>query len=220
MSKASKLRNASCVPKGTMDATANTYRNETEPWRVLVVDDSRADCRFVSSEVRRLFPNVAVKGVSEAPEFREALDQERMDVGLFDYHLVWDNGIHVAQLARNRWPDCRIILITGAATDQIIAQVARHERYIDDFIRKEEPNYRLEFALNAALDRRFVAKRLRAHEREHGALADLVNASARARGRGDFFAQVVGITARATGAARCRIVALGADGQSLRIMAD
>jgi signal transduction histidine kinase len=198
----------------------NASPNETEPTLLLVLDDSRADCRFVCNEVKRLFPQVQVKGVSDAAEFREVLRQERVDICVFDYSLGWDNGIHAAQLARNQWPDCRVILVTAAATDQQIAQTARQDEYIDDFIRKEEHPYRLEFALNAALDRGLAARLLRAHEREHGGLAELVSVASRTTDLGRFFTQVADITARATGAARCRIVALGADGQSLRIMAD
>ena len=187
---------------------------------VLVVDDSRSACRFVSSEVRRLVPGAQVEGVSEAAEFRDVLAREHMDICVFDYHLGWDNGIHAAQPARNRWPDCRVILMTATATDQQIAQHARTDRYLDDFVRKDDHVYRLEFALKAALDRRLAAKLLRTHEREHGALAELVTAVSRFTDRGRFFAQVVDIIARATGAARCRIVALGDEGQALKVIAD
>jgi len=203
-----------------MDARQNTSPDETEQMHVLVVDDSRSACRLVTSEVKRLVPGAQVEGVSEAAEFRDVLAREHMDICIFDYHLGWDNGIHAAQLARNRWPDCRVILMTATATDQQIAEHARTGRYLDDFVRKDDHVYRLEFALKAALDRRLAAKLLRAHEREHGALAELVSVASRTTDRDRFFAQVVDITARATGASRCRIVALGADGQSLRIIAD
>jgi len=203
-----------------MDARQNTSPDEAEQMHVLVVDDSRSACRFVSSEVRRLVPGAQVEGVSEAAEFRDVLAREHMDICIFDYHLGWDNGIHAAQLARNRWPDCRVILMTATATDQQIAQHARTDRYLDDFVRKDDHVYRLEFALKAALDRRLAAKLLRTHEREHGALAELVTAVSRFTDRGRFFAQVVDIIARATGAARCRIVALGDEGQALKVIAD
>jgi hypothetical protein len=55
-----------------MRTEQNAYPSDTEPARVLVVDDSRADCLFVSSEVKRLVPGAQVESVSEAAEFCDA----------------------------------------------------------------------------------------------------------------------------------------------------
>jgi len=88
-----------------------------EPLRVLVVDD---EVELVHTMVERL----SLRGIKAHGEThgREALDHlltEDYDVVLLDIRMPGVDGLEVIEVIRMRWPDVKVVILTGMSTVQM-----------------------------------------------------------------------------------------------------
>ena len=92
--------------------------------RILLVDDQRDILKLLHSTLDTLAHEM---DISEAPSGEEALlevSREKVDLLVSDYRLPGINGIELMHKIRARYPDVRVILITGMtdrkARDEIL----------------------------------------------------------------------------------------------------
>ncbi len=93
---------------------------------ILLVEDSPTDRIVVHSKLRRALPDSRLWVAGEAYQFSEYLKQESCDVVITDYWLGWADGLSVLQRTRQRWPRCKVIMLTGNGGEEIVAQALKY----------------------------------------------------------------------------------------------
>lgn len=92
--------------------------------KLLTIDDEliiRMSCeRTLSSE------GYEVKSASSGKEGIEILEKERFNLVLLDLKMPDVDGIEVLKLIRNKWPDTKVIIISGYGTDQTAEETIKH----------------------------------------------------------------------------------------------
>jgi CheY-like chemotaxis protein len=83
------------------------------PAKILVVDDDDAVRRIAVYALDAL--GLEVCEASSGGQAIEAVGRERPDLVLLDFAMPDMNGAQVAQILRARWPDLKIIFVTGYA---------------------------------------------------------------------------------------------------------
>lgn len=79
--------------------------------RVLIVDDEEGIRKLLGELCRREGYDVAL--AQDAKGAFQALEQGRVDVGIVDLHLPGTNGLEVVRRAKQLYPDCEVIILTG-----------------------------------------------------------------------------------------------------------
>jgi signal transduction histidine kinase len=80
---------------------------------VLVVDDDRLVRRFMTDSLRGL--GYEVIDAADGPAALEILQQRTFDLLLVDFAMPGMNGAQVARAARGKYPDLRILVVSGYA---------------------------------------------------------------------------------------------------------
>jgi DNA-binding NarL/FixJ family response regulator len=91
--------------------------------RLMVVDDSPIDRLMVRKALENAFPDASlcIIGASRT-EFQATLKGTECDLLVADYSLGWADGFEVMQSVRERWPECRAILLTVMPSDRLFSQ--------------------------------------------------------------------------------------------------
>jgi len=92
----------------------------TGPYRVLVVDDEPAVCAFIQDEFRQQGYDCTV--ATEPEQAIALLDGDAFDLILADISMPRLSGLHVLVYAKQKAPDCRVVLITAHGTRDHVAQ--------------------------------------------------------------------------------------------------
>lgn len=95
------------------------------PLRILIVDDHQM---FREGIRRRLEqePDMAIVGEADSAEDAlEKVEQAQPTIVLLDIRLPRVSGIELARHLRQRWPDLKILVLTGYDFDQYVRAVAR-----------------------------------------------------------------------------------------------
>jgi DNA-binding NarL/FixJ family response regulator len=95
------------------------------PLRILIVDDHQM---FREGIRRRLEqePDMAIVGEADSAEDAlEKVAQAKPTIVLLDIRLPRVSGIELARQLRQRWPDLKILVLTGYDFDQYVRAVAR-----------------------------------------------------------------------------------------------
>jgi DNA-binding NarL/FixJ family response regulator len=95
------------------------------PLRILIVDDHQM---FREGIRRRLEQEPDMAIVGEADSAEDALvkvEQAQPTIVLLDIRLPRVSGIELARQLRQRWPDLKILVLTGYDFDQYVRAVAR-----------------------------------------------------------------------------------------------
>ncbi|AEB09218.1 response regulator [Desulfobacca acetoxidans] len=79
--------------------------------KVLVVDDDQWTRMALEDILRRA--GYEVKSLASGLGLEDMLSGESFAAAIIDYHLPISNGLEIAQSLRERWPDCRTILISS-----------------------------------------------------------------------------------------------------------
>jgi PAS domain S-box-containing protein len=93
---------------------------------ILLVEDSPTDRMVVHNKLRRALTGTRFWVAAEAYQFSEYLKQESCDVTITDYWLGWADGLSVLQRVRQRWPRCKVIMLTGNGSEEIVAEALKH----------------------------------------------------------------------------------------------
>ncbi|MCU0571181.1 MAG: ATP-binding protein, partial [Oculatellaceae cyanobacterium Prado106] len=120
--------------------------------------DSPDDRALITRELRRVFPSIEIAEVLSLESFNQALDANRFDLVITDYHLIWTNGIHILEMVKARYPLCPVIMFSTTGTQQTAIDAMKAG--LDDYVIKSPRHYiRLTVAVQAALERAAIQQR-------------------------------------------------------------
>jgi len=101
------------------------HRMDGIPLELIVVEDSPVESVVLLNCLRRAFPDANLAVITAAHEMVEQLRRPRCDVVVTDYWLGWSDGFSVLQRAKNRWPQCRVIMLTGNGGEDLVSQALK-----------------------------------------------------------------------------------------------
>lgn len=103
-------------------AQASISRSRARPLRVLIVEDSASDAELLVRELERCLDAFTWERVDTLAALNLAL-LEQPDVALVDVMMPALDGTDALRVARRRWPDLPIIVVTGTLDDRGAARV-------------------------------------------------------------------------------------------------
>ncbi len=129
----------------------------SEPWRVLLVEDSPVDAELNERELRKAgFPFVT-RRVDREENLVVALADFNPDLILSDFHLPGFDGLRALTICQERAPAVPFIFVTGAMGEELAVESIQHGA--TDYILKDRLA-RLPVAAQRALrERRVIAER-------------------------------------------------------------
>lgn len=89
---------------------------------VLIVDDSKLARIVVGKALSALQPDWERLEAGTADEAIGLVESRKVDVVILDYNMPGQNGLELAVVLRERFPDMPIALATANVQDEIIAQ--------------------------------------------------------------------------------------------------
>jgi len=115
--------------------------------RLLVVEDDERFAETLASEFRDR--GFGVRVVEDLEELRVIAD-ERVDYAVVDLRLRGDSGLDAVELLKDRWPDARVVMLTGYGS--IATAVQATKRGADNYLTKPVEMDQLERALRGEDD--------------------------------------------------------------------
>ena len=100
-------------------------------YSLLIVDDERMARESVHSllatqedlELELMMVDSAIKAVS-------VLETERIDITIMDINMPQMTGLELYSVVRQKWPQCKVIFLTGYSEFDYVYQVHKHARYV------------------------------------------------------------------------------------------
>ena len=93
---------------------------------VLIVEDEYKELLFLTSFIRRTFPDMNIVGsVNNGKAALEAGNLYPLDLALLDIELPVHDGLYVAEKLKNTHPGLRIIILTAYSTFQYAQKAIR-----------------------------------------------------------------------------------------------
>lgn len=100
-------------------------------YRVLLVDDEKIARESVYSllatqndlELELLTADSAVRAVS-------ILETERIDITVMDINMPQMTGLELYDVVREKWPQCKVVFLTGYSEFDYVYKVHKHARYV------------------------------------------------------------------------------------------
>lgn len=114
---------------------------------VLLVDDHRLILELLGAYLGRL-PDMQVVGTAESLRALAEIQISRPDVVLMDYHLVDGTGAEGCRIVKARWPQARIVMLTGV--DRGPAMLSAVEAGADGYLVKSGAQSEVVAAIRAA----------------------------------------------------------------------
>jgi DNA-binding NarL/FixJ family response regulator len=123
--------------------------------RVLVVDDQRLVAEAFAENLNQE-PDLQLVGVAgDEPAAMQAIEEQRPHVVLLDYMLPLPEGPDVAARIAQRWPEVRVLMVTGRTDEQ--ARRRSLEAGCVGFVSKDVSTHELVSAVRAAASGATVA---------------------------------------------------------------
>ena len=123
--------------------------------RVLVVDDQRLVAEAFAENLNQE-PDLHLVGVAgDEPAAMQAIEEQRPHVVLLDYMLPLTEGPDVAARIAQRWPEVRVLMVTGRTDEQ--ARRRSLEAGCVGFVSKDVSTHELVSAVRAAASGASVA---------------------------------------------------------------
>lgn len=120
--------------------------------RILLLDDSPDERALIIRELRRAFPDVEIAEILTAESFASALEVNRFDLVITDYHLIWSDGISVLRAVKARDPLRPVLMFSTTGTQQTAIDAMKAG--LDDYVIKSPRHYiRLTVAVQGAMER-------------------------------------------------------------------
>jgi PAS domain S-box-containing protein len=107
----------------------------------------------VAGAIRHGFPHASVVEIATAAAFRTALDTGEFDVVLTEHWLPWTSGLEVLARVRRRYPDCPVIIITGAGDESVAVRAVKCGA-ADYLVKRPQDLARIPSAIETALARK------------------------------------------------------------------
>lgn len=136
-----------------------------DPRGVLVVDDHRSFADALGLAIDLEADLECVGRAARLDEALELVEKHRPDVVLMDVELPDGDGIEGTRLITQRYPDVRVIILTGRTSSEVLARAAAAGAA--GFLRKEEEFPQILRAIRSASDGEMVV--------EHSTLAAVLH---------------------------------------------
>ncbi|MFN8596464.1 MAG: response regulator [Anaerolineae bacterium] len=88
-------------------------------WRILVVDDESPTRDFIVDGLNALNITDEAVGVPSAEDALAAAEEQAPDLVISDIRMTGLNGLDLARVLRQKYPDTKIVLVTGYSTRDI-----------------------------------------------------------------------------------------------------
>lgn len=124
-------------------------------WRILVVDDESPTRDFIVDGLTALSITDEAVGVSSAEDALAAAAEQPPDLVISDIRMTGLNGLDLARVLRQKYPDTKVILVTGYSTRDIEKTAQALE--VDALLRKPFGLDALGEAVRAALQHKQLA---------------------------------------------------------------
>jgi len=111
----------------------------TEPLNTLLIDDNPDDRALVARELRREFPGMHAREVTDQQSFIHSLEAAPFDLVITDFQLRWTDGLSVLRAIKTRWPDCPVVMFTGTGSEEIAVEAMKAG--LDDYVLKSPKHY-------------------------------------------------------------------------------
>jgi PAS domain S-box-containing protein len=140
---------------------------------ILLIDDNPDDRLLIIRELRREFPNLRVKHVTDAESFDRALEMGDFNLAITDYQLRWSDGLAILRSLKTRYPHCPVIMFTATGSEEIAVEAMKSG--LDDYVLKSPKHLsRLRASVRLALERARQRRELEMIERRYQSLFDNV----------------------------------------------
>jgi len=110
--------------------------HETQPLRLLIIDDQADDREQIMRSLRKAFPGSVLHEITNQQEFDTALGQSPFEVVVAEYRLKWTDGLKVLKKIREHFPHRPVIWVSSTPLDGLI--VAGMKAGLNDFVSKKQ----------------------------------------------------------------------------------
>ena len=105
---------------------------------LLHLEDSQTDAELFRMLLQREWPDCAICHVSNAPEYRTALDRNAFDIILSDYSLPGFDGLTALAMAREKCPQTPFVFLSGTIGEERAVEALRQGA--TDYVIKDRPS--------------------------------------------------------------------------------
>ncbi|MHB9073878.1 MAG: PAS domain-containing sensor histidine kinase [Desulfobaccales bacterium] len=113
------------------DSECSTVRS----LRILILEDMASDAELMTYELRLARIDFSYRRVTDQEQFLAALDEERPDVILSDFHLPGFDGLEALALAQAKYPEVPFIFVSGAMGEEVAIESLK--RGATDYVLKD-----------------------------------------------------------------------------------
>ncbi|MFA4903116.1 MAG: PAS domain S-box protein [Desulfobaccales bacterium] len=103
--------------------------------RILILEDMASDAELMTYELRQARIDFSYRRVTDREQFLAALDEEKPDVILSDFHLPGFDGLEALALAQARYPEVPFIFVSGAMGEEVAIESLK--RGATDYVLKD-----------------------------------------------------------------------------------
>ncbi len=105
------------------------------PLRILILEDMASDADLMTYELRQANIDYSHRRVLNREQFLTALDEERPDVILSDFHIPGFDGLEALTLALEKYPEVPFIFVSGAMGEEVAIESLK--RGATDYVLKD-----------------------------------------------------------------------------------
>lgn len=93
--------------------------------KILILEDNPADTELIKRELRKAGFNFTTQVAADKPAFVKALDKSAPDIILADYSLPGFDGLSAMALARQRFADVPVVIVSGAIDEEFAVETIK-----------------------------------------------------------------------------------------------
>lgn len=118
------------VKRALQDAEQRDEKKRAEQalrdsFKILILEDNPADAELIKRELRKAGFNFTTQVAADKPAFVAALDKSAPDIILADYSLPGFDGLSAMALARQRFADVPVVIVSGAIDEEFAVETIK-----------------------------------------------------------------------------------------------
>jgi DNA-binding NtrC family response regulator len=90
---------------------------------ILILDDEEIVCTRLKPTLEKA--GYFVETFTDSRQVKELLDRRRFDILITDLKMPYIDGMQLFDIAKKKWPDIEVIIITGFATIDVTREALR-----------------------------------------------------------------------------------------------